>query len=51
MAAYKRPSHVEILESEKMPLNRVAKTDYAELKLRAAKIVEHLRREGGWDKQ
>jgi acyl-CoA synthetase (AMP-forming)/AMP-acid ligase II len=51
MAAYKRPSHVEILESEKMPLNRVAKTDYVELKSRATKIVERLRREGGWDKQ
>jgi len=50
MASYKRPSHVEILEPEKMPLNRVAKTDYMELKVRGAAIVERLRSEGGWDK-
>jgi fatty-acyl-CoA synthase len=50
MASFKRPSHVVILEPGKMPLNRVAKTDYVELKTRAAEIVEDLRSEGGWDK-
>jgi len=50
MASYKRPSHVEILEPEEMPLNRVAKTDYMELKIRGAAIVEKLRNKGGWDK-
>ena len=50
MASYKRPSHVVILEPEKMPLNRVAKTDYVELKIRAKEIVEDLRSQGGWDK-
>jgi acyl-CoA synthetase (AMP-forming)/AMP-acid ligase II len=50
MAAYKRPSHVEILEPEQLPLNRVAKTDYVELKNRVPAIVEKLRAEGKWDK-
>jgi acyl-CoA synthetase (AMP-forming)/AMP-acid ligase II len=50
MAAFKRPSHIEILEPEQMPLNRVAKTDYMELKSRAGAIVEDLRSKGGWDK-
>nr|MBC8181796.1 acyl--CoA ligase [candidate division KSB1 bacterium] len=50
MASFKRPSHVVILEPEAMPLNRVSKTDYVELKTRAGKIIEDLRREGGWDK-
>jgi fatty-acyl-CoA synthase len=50
MASFKRPSHVVILEPGKMPLNRVAKTDYVELKTRAAEIVEDLRSEGRWDK-
>jgi fatty-acyl-CoA synthase len=50
MASFKRPSHVEIMEPAQMPLNRVAKTDYMELKKRAAVIVEELRKNGGWDK-
>jgi acyl-CoA synthetase (AMP-forming)/AMP-acid ligase II len=50
IASFKRPSHVEILEPEQMPLNRVAKTDYMELKSRAEKIVTDLRGKGGWDK-
>ncbi len=50
MASYKRPGHVEIVEYGEMPLNRVAKTDYVELKRRAAKIIEELRSKGGWDK-
>lgn len=51
MASYKRPSHVEILQPEQMPLNRVAKTDYVVLKSRAQKIVAELRAKGGWDKE
>jgi fatty-acyl-CoA synthase len=50
MASFKRPSHVEILEPQQMPLNRVAKTDYVELKTRAQSVVEKLRKKGGWDK-
>ena len=50
MASFKRPSHVVILEPQGIPLNRVAKTDYVELKTRAAEIVEDLRSDGGWDK-
>jgi acyl-CoA synthetase (AMP-forming)/AMP-acid ligase II len=50
MVSYKRPSHIEILESGAMPLNRVAKTDYVELKSRAGLIVEQLRNKGAWDK-
>jgi acyl-CoA synthetase (AMP-forming)/AMP-acid ligase II len=51
LAAYKRPSHVEILEPEQMPLNRVAKTDYMVLKSWAKKLVQKLRDNGGWDKK
>lgn len=50
IAAYSRPSHVEILKPGEMPLNRVAKTDYMALKNRAREIVAHLREEGGWDR-
>lgn len=50
IASFKRPSHVEILEHGDMPLNRVAKTDYVELKARAVKIVEELRKKGKWDR-
>ncbi|MHA1716286.1 MAG: class I adenylate-forming enzyme family protein [Promethearchaeota archaeon] len=49
MAAYKRPSHVEIIEQGEMPLNRVAKIDYMVLKDRGKEIVEKLRKEGKWD--
>ena len=49
IAAYARPSHVEILKPGELPLNRVAKTDYVELKKLAAAIVERLRAEGKWD--
>ncbi len=51
LAAYKRPTHVEILEPEQMPLNRVAKTDYMILKKMALKIVDELRAKGQWDKK
>ena len=49
IAAYSRPSHVEILAPGEMPLNRVAKTDFVVLKERAAEIAENLRSKGGWD--
>lgn len=50
IAAYMRPSHYEIIEPGQFPLNRVAKTDYVQLKERAAKLVEALRGEGRWDR-
>ena len=49
IAAYSRPSHVEVINQGEMPLNRVAKTDYMELKKKAKEIVEKLRLEGKWD--
>jgi fatty-acyl-CoA synthase len=49
IAAYKRPSHVVILEPGQMPLNRVAKTDIVTLKAQAKEITEKLRKEGKWD--
>ncbi|MHA1341514.1 MAG: class I adenylate-forming enzyme family protein [Promethearchaeota archaeon] len=49
MAAYKRPSHIEILEFGEFPLNRVAKTDYKILKDKALEITKKLREQGGWD--
>jgi fatty-acyl-CoA synthase len=49
IASYSRPSHVEIVASGALPLNRVAKTDYLVLREQAAEIVERLRRAGGWD--
>ncbi|MFX1513174.1 MAG: class I adenylate-forming enzyme family protein [Promethearchaeota archaeon] len=49
LAAYKRPSHFEILESGQIPLNRVGKTDYLALKQKSKEIAEDLRTEGGWD--
>ncbi len=50
LASYKRPTHVEILESEQMPLNRVAKTDYMELKKLSENLINNLRAQGKWDK-
>jgi fatty-acyl-CoA synthase len=54
LAAYKRPSHVVLVELDEegkgIPLNRVAKTDYLILKDMAKKEVEILREQGGWDK-
>ena len=49
ISAYSRPSHVVILKSGELPLNRVAKTDYLILKERAKDIVQELRASGGWD--
>lgn len=47
---YSRPLHVEILEPGEMPLNRVEKIDYMNLKSRASKIIHDLREKGQWDK-
>lgn len=49
IASYMRPLHYVILESGKLPLNRVAKTDYVELKARALEEVKRLRAMGDWD--
>ncbi len=49
IAAYMRPSHYVILPAGELPLNRIAKTDYVELKQRATEEVERLRASGGWD--
>ncbi|MEX2727196.1 MAG: class I adenylate-forming enzyme family protein [Candidatus Sigynarchaeum springense] len=49
MAAYKRPSHVIIMNEGEIPLNRVNKTDYMALKKQAREIAEQLRKEGKWD--
>ncbi len=49
MAAYRRTSHVVILEQGGIPLNRVAKTDYKTLGDMAKEVTEKLRSEGKWD--
>jgi acyl-CoA synthetase (AMP-forming)/AMP-acid ligase II len=51
ISSYSRPSHVVIVESGQIPLNRVAKVDYLELKNRAKEIVEELRSRGEWDRK
>jgi acyl-CoA synthetase (AMP-forming)/AMP-acid ligase II len=50
MAAYRRPSHVIIMEPAQIPLNRVEKTDYVLLANIAEREIETLRKQGGWDK-
>ena len=50
IASYMRPSLYVILETGKMPLNRVAKTDYVLLKDQAGQQVARARTGGGWDK-
>ena len=50
ISAYSRPSHVVILKAGEIPLNRVAKTDYLNLRERAAATVRELRTEGKWDR-
>ncbi|MDP8225966.1 MAG: class I adenylate-forming enzyme family protein [Candidatus Lernaella stagnicola] len=50
VAGYMRPSLYLILEPGQMPLNRVAKTDYVELKSQANTAVEQARAAGGWDR-
>ena len=47
MAAYKRPSMIVFLDE--IPLNRVDKTDYAELKKVVQKYIDEERARGGWD--
>jgi fatty-acyl-CoA synthase len=47
MAAYKRPSLIVFIDE--IPLNRVDKTDYAELKKVIQSYVEEERAKGGWD--
>ena len=49
IASYARPSHVEILPNGEMPLNRVAKTDFMDLKEKSKEIIIKLRKEGKWD--
>lgn len=50
VAGYMRPSLYIILEAGQMPLNRVAKTDYVELKNQAKKKIEEERGAGRWDR-
>ncbi|MHA1684059.1 MAG: class I adenylate-forming enzyme family protein [Promethearchaeota archaeon] len=47
LAAYKRPSLYVFLDE--IPLNRVEKTDYAELKKMVQKYIDLEREKGGWD--
>ncbi|MBN1829031.1 MAG: acyl--CoA ligase [Deltaproteobacteria bacterium] len=49
ISSYSRPSHVVLLDAGTLPLNRVAKTDYMELKRRARAVIDDLRKEGKWD--
>jgi acyl-CoA synthetase (AMP-forming)/AMP-acid ligase II len=49
LASYARPSHVEVLPTGGLPLNRVAKTDYLALRELARELVDGLRRQGKWD--
>ena len=49
ISSYSRPSHVEILKTGELPLNRVAKTDYMELKKKADELIPGLRAAGKWD--
>lgn len=50
ISSYSRPSYAVILEPGNMPLNRVAKVDYMNLKNQAIKIIDDLRGEGKWDR-
>jgi len=49
ISSYSRPSHVVILGTGTLPLNRVAKTDYMVLKDMAKKVLSDLRAAGQWD--
>jgi acyl-CoA synthetase (AMP-forming)/AMP-acid ligase II len=49
IASYMRPSHYVVLEAGALPLNRINKTDYVELKARALTETQRLRAAGGWD--
>jgi len=50
ISSYSRPLHAVILEPGQMPLNRVAKIDYMNLKQRAVIIIDGLREKGEWDR-
>ena len=50
LASYMRPRHYVLLDSGKMPLNRVAKADYMTLRELAKREVEALRSQGLWDR-
>jgi acyl-CoA synthetase (AMP-forming)/AMP-acid ligase II len=50
IASYARPSHVEVVATGGIPLNRVAKTDYMALREQAKGIVAALRAAGRWDR-
>lgn len=50
ISSYSRPSYAVILEPGGMPLNRVAKVDYMDLKNKAVKIIDELREKGEWDR-
>lgn len=49
IAAYKRPSHFEIIGHGEIPLTRVGKTDYMILKKQGEEIAKNLRSVGKWD--
>ena len=49
IAAYKRPSHFEIMKVGEIPLTRVGKTDYMILRRKGEEITQKLRSEGKWD--
>jgi len=51
ISAYSRPSHVVILKAGEILLNRIAKTDYLNLRETAAAAVRELRAEGKWDRE
>ena len=50
IASYMRPLHYVILNGQRLPLNRINKTDYVTLKARGLEEVEKLRVAGAWDK-
>jgi len=51
ISSYSRPLHVVILEPGEMPLNRVAKVDYMDLKQKAIRLIDELRDKGDWDRE
>jgi len=51
ISSYSRPLYAVILEPGSMPLNRVAKVDYMDLKNKAIKIIDELRDKGEWDRR
>jgi len=51
ISSYSRPSYAVILEPGNMPLNRVAKVDYMNLKKQAVTIIDGLREKGEWDRR